>query len=164
MAIGMEDFKKESWRVHPVLDVPAPFPPAVMFSILDTDPRARYKDAFRKMSEAMSGKNPEPAPPMTPGLLRQGLVTAAWDLVFRDVPGDRMSILYRNPGKDEMPAAMIYATMIGSTGPAGTKWLVTRATRFGEKPVCWCKQFNVEKGESTDVRLTTEEMIDLESL
>lgn len=35
---------------------------------------------------------------------------------------------------------------------------------FAGKPVCWCKPVQVEKGMTRDVRLTAEDMIELETM
>jgi len=173
MIASMEDFKKESWGILPVLDVPGLFPPAVMFSFLDSDPRSKYRDTLNRMSQAQNEQKMVPTPPMSHELMRQSLISAAWDSVFHDVPGDRVALLYRNTsqnvssednGQAAPPVAPSYAVGIVSTGPAGTKWLVTRATRFEGKPVCWCKPVEVEKGKTTDVTLTLQDMIDLETI
>jgi hypothetical protein len=173
MVDGFEFFKKESWGIRPILDVSDQFPPAVMFSILDSDPRSKYRDTLKKMSEAQNLQRLEPAPFLTPQLMRQGLLSAAWDSVFHDVPGDRVALLYRNASQnvktevedqDATPVVRVNVVGIVSTEPVGTKWLVTRATRFEDKPVCWCKPVEVEKGKTTDVKLTVQDIIDLETI
>ena len=174
MADNFEFFKNGGWSIRPMLDVPNLLPPAIMFSILDFDPRTKFRDRVNRMSEAQKQQKLEPTPPMTPQLLKQSLLSAAWDSMFRDVPGDKVALLfYRNATQnvktdvdDHGAAPVVRAHMVGfmSTEPVGKKWLVTRATRFGDKPVCWCKLVEVEKGKSTDVKLTEQDMIDLETL
>jgi len=174
MVGNMEDFRKESWSIRPMLDVPDLFPPAVMFSILDFDPRTKFRDRVNRMSETQNQQRLEPIPPVSPQLVRQSLLSAAWDSVFRDVPGDTMGLLFcRNAAQsaktevdDQSAPPVVRAHMVGfmSTEPVGTKWVVTRAARCGDKPVCWCKPVEVEKGKIADVQLTEQDMIDLESL
>lgn len=168
MASSMEDFRKESWRVHPVLDVPELLPPAVMFSIFDSDPRSRYTDILQRMSEKQREQASEPEQSLRPQLMRQGLLSAAWDAVFHDVPGDKIALLCQSKFREmsgEFPGGgPTYWLTIGSTERAGTKWLVTRATQFEGKPVCWCMSINVEKGATTEVALTKQNMIALETM
>ena len=173
MAGSKEYFMKESWGVHPVLDVPDQIPPAVMFSILDFDPRLKYRDILNQMSQALKERNMEPAAATTPQLMKQGLLIAAWDLVFHSIPGDKMALLYHDAGSEvsgeaadqrAKTPARTYAVMIKSTESAGRKWVVTRATFFEDRPVCWCEPVEVEKGKTIDVRLTVKKMIDLETM
>lgn len=173
MIESMEDFKKESWRIRPVLDVPDQLPPAVMFSILDSDPRPKYRDVLNRKSQVQKEQKLEPTPHLTPQLMRQGLLSVAWDSVFHDVPGDKVGLVYRNFGRQvssevtsqgATPVTITHMVGIVSTEPAGTKWLVTRASRFEERVVCWCIPVEVEKGKDTEVMLTGQNMIDLETL
>lgn len=167
MMSTMEDFKKDSWGVHPVLDVPDLFPPAVMFGILDSDPHPKFTENFRRMSEKQKQHEIELQPPLTPDLMRQSLLSAAWDAVFQEVPGNQIAMLIRNEGRpagsNDAGGAMFYSVGIKSNGSPGTKWLVTRATRFGGKAVCWCIPVDVEKGKTIDVSLSLQNMIALEN-
>jgi hypothetical protein len=146
-----------------------------MFTLLDSDPRASYHDTLKRMTQALEGE--EPAPPMTLNIMKYGRLAAAWDSVFRDVPGNRMAIVYQNAGREAgqrvgagaesreaTGTSGVYDVMIGGTEPAGTKWLVTRATTCQGKPVCWCKPVEVEKGKTKDIRLTAGDMINLETI
>jgi hypothetical protein len=166
MMSNVEDFRKDLWGVHPVFDVPDIFPPAVIFSILDRDPRARFKEVLMRMSESRNRLRLESPPAPGPELMRQGLLIAAWDSVFHEVPGDQMALVYRNenrrPAGLTTDAETMRSVMLKSNGPAGTKWLVTRATQFEGKPVCWCIPVDVEAGKNSDVWLTTQNMIALD--
>ena len=166
MTSNREDFSKQSWDLHPVLDVPDLFPPAVMFSILDGDPRSKFKDTLQRMSDRRNQQKVEPLPTVTPQQMRQGLLSVAWDAVFHEVPGDRMTLLYRNEGQQAGNKATgdgaLHMVVIKSTEPPGTKWLVTRATQFEGKAVCWCIPVDVAKGKKSDVSLTLQNMIALE--
>jgi hypothetical protein len=166
MMSSVEDFRKDLWGVHPVLDVPGMFPPAIIFSILNRDPRARFKEVLLRMSESRNRLTQENPPALSPELMRQGLLIAAWDSVFHEVPGDQMALVYRNenrrPAGGTTDEETVRSVMIKSNEPTGTKWLVTRATQFEGKPVCWCIPVNVEAGKNSDVLLTTRNMIALD--
>jgi hypothetical protein len=173
MTDSIEFFKKESWGVRPVLDVPNQFPPAVMFSILDSDPRPKYRDILNRRLEVQKEQKLEPSSPLTPHQMRQGLITSAWDSAFHDVPGDKVGLLYRNFGRqvsseaasqEATPLTTAYVVGIVSTEPAGTRYLVTRASHFEDRVVCWCIPVEVDKGKHTDVMLTVQNMIDLETM
>ena len=163
---NMDQFTKESWGVHPILDVPDLFPPALMFGILDSDPRLKYREMLQRMSEKQHQQQLEPAPPLTPQLLRQLLLSAAWDSLFHDVPGDKMSLLcqdeaHRHSSKASGPERT-YSVAIKSTKSTGTRWLVTRAAMFEKRAVCWCIAVDTVKGETAQVVLTKQNMITLE--
>ena len=159
----VEEFQNQAWRLIPKLDMPELFPSAVMFSILESDPHSKYRTALQKATNAQAGKGFEPPPPLTGAQIQQLTLRAAWDSVFHDVPGDRIGLLIQNPGtKTANPVQ--YAVLIGSTEPPGSRWMVTRATEHGGKTVCWCLPVNVETGKTTEVVLTAENMITLESV
>jgi hypothetical protein len=162
----MEELK--TWRLRPVLNVPDLYPPVVLFSILDADQRSKYKDALNRIKPFKLVS--DPASPVDPQLMRQSQLSVAWDSVFHDVPGDRMGLLYRSqepkPGEESGGSARgtpSYMVQIMSDATPGTKWLVTRATRLNEKPVCWCTPVSVEIGKTCEVALTAENMIVLEA-
>jgi hypothetical protein len=164
---SMEDFRKQAWGVHPVLNVPDTFQPALIFSILDRDPRAKHEENRQRMSGNRGQQEAEPTPPMTPELLRELHLIVSWDTVFHDVPGDKMSLLFRNEGRQSGEQAgtpdRMYSVVIKSTEPPSTKWLVTRAAQFEGKAVCWCVPLEVEAGTNTEVLLTPQNMIRLGS-
>jgi hypothetical protein len=161
-----EDFMNGCWGLHPVLDVPELFPPAVMFSIRDSDPHAQFTEAVRRLSEKQSQHKVERPSSVTPEIMRQAMLRVAWDSVFHDVPGDKLGLLYQNESRHASTEGaheeVAYAVMIKSNEPAGTKWLVTRATQFKGRSVCWCVPVNVQNGKSTEVALTVQNMITLE--
>ncbi len=167
MSSNTEDFTKESWRLHPILDVPDLFPPAVMFGILDGDPRSTYRDTLQRQSAKWDQHEFEPPPLLTPEMMRQAMLRVAWDSVFHEVPGDKMALLHRNEGRqaggEGVSGDATIGVLIGSNGPAGTKWLVTRATQFEGKTVCWCVPVDVQKGKKADVLLTVQNMITLDA-
>jgi hypothetical protein len=156
----------EAWAVNPRLDMPDLFPPAVMFSIHDSDPQVKFKDALGRLSEAKHHHTLGPLPQLTPSMMRQLTLRSAWDSVFHHIPGDRMVLLCQIPA---LPSGAkpgehtVHAVVIKSTEPAGKKWIATRATEFHGKAVCWCVPVDVEKGTRVEVVLTADTMITLES-
>ncbi len=169
---SIEEFKREAWSLHPILDVPTLYPPAVLFSVLDSDPRPRYRDQLNKMREKSREQVSDSDSPLDARLMRQSQLSVAWDSVFHEVPGDRIALLFQNqerPGSQQGPpkesgsVGPAYAVMIKSNAPPGTKWLATRSTRFKGQLVCWCIPVELEMGKTTDVSLTMQNMIFLES-
>lgn len=161
----IEDFAKEAWGVHPMLNVSGLFPPAVLFSILDSDPRPKFKEALQKLLAIRQQQEPGIESSIDPHLMHQSQLSAAWDSVLHDVPGDRIGLLYggeERHGADET-IVRTSAVMIKSTALPGSKWFVTRAVRLREKAMCWCIPVEVEKGRTTEVALTENNIITLEA-
>jgi hypothetical protein len=164
MSGKMGEISKKSWEVHPVLDVPDRFPPAVMFAMRDSDPRPEYEKSLQRLVAPRNVNGVDRAEPAVPELLRQEHLRVAWDSTFRQVPGDRLGLLFRNEGRDagEEEGEAQYTVVIKSDEPEGKRWFVTRATEFEGRIVCWCLQFEVQKGARVAIGLTEENMITLE--
>ena len=86
-------------------------------------------------------------------------IGAMWDMAFKKVTGDKVYLLTGPSGLGER---MIHG--YGSNGPAGTKWIVTKATRSGEDLLCWCIPVEVAPGPPVVVKLSEENLFDLEEL
>lgn len=167
-----ESFRSESWSLHPSLDFDDLFPPAVLFSIFEYDPRPKFKDHLKKMQETWR----EEASPSTAADLedvRQARLSAFWDWVFHEIPGDQVGLLLpsRKVRAGDVPKnaegqqqTLTHAVVIASNSAPGTKWLVTRATRYRQRPVCWCLPVEVEKGKVREVSLSRGNMTELETL
>jgi hypothetical protein len=159
------DFSSGSWELHPVLDVPDRFPPAVMFSIRDSNPQPEYESSLRELLGKQRDRRMDPASSVAPEMMRQGMLHVAWDSVFREVPGDRVGLLFRNEGRqageEEGEEVATYTVVIKSNEPAGKKWFVTRASRFEGRIVCWCLPIEVHKGTRTAIALTPQNMLTL---
>jgi|WetSurMetagenome_2_1015567.scaffolds.fasta_scaffold637024_1 hypothetical protein len=159
--------QREAWSLNPTLDMPELSPPAVMFSIHDSDPLVKFKAALVRLSDAMVHQKLGDLPHVTPSMMKQLTLRSAWDSVFHDVPGDRMGLLSQNPGlspSGNQGEAIVHAVVIMSTEHGGKKWVVTRATEFHGKSVCWCVPVDVEKGMRSEVVLTSANMTTLESV
>jgi hypothetical protein len=104
-------------------------------------------------------------------LMRHGQLAALWDSLFRDVPGDKINLLYCYPaakpkskrGKARGVAMPPVATMLASNGAPGTKWVVTRAILHEDRSVCWCLPVTVSTGKTTKIRLTPRNMMVLDA-
>lgn len=165
MIRGVENFNSQAWEVHPVLEMPGTFLPALIFTILDFDPREKYEENWQRRWEDWAKLELGPKPPMTPESLPETLLSVAWDAVFHEVQGDKMALLFRDEGRISGGQAgtpdRMHPVMIKSTEPPSAKWLVTRAARFQGKAVCWCIPFKVEAGKKTEVLLTLQNMTTL---
>ncbi|RPH36658.1 hypothetical protein EHM92_04120 [bacterium] len=168
----IEEFRQESWRLHPSLDFEDLFPPAVLFAVFESDPRPKFKDHLTKiLGELEKQASASSAADLQD--VKQARLSASWDWVFREIPGDQVGLLLPVHGQvtgasrshaEGQPLARVYSIVIGSTSPPGTKWLVTRATRYKQRPVCWCLPINVQKGKVSEVSLSRGNMTELETL
>jgi hypothetical protein len=157
----------ESWSLHPILDVPEGFLPAVMFAIRDTDVSSVYRKVLQKLIEQQKERQADRGGSVAPELMRQAMLRVAWDSVFRNVPGNEVGLLFRNEGgqesndgqEAEAPVSMV---LIKSNAPEGRKWIVTRATAYEGKVVCWSVSFDARNGERAEVVLSEDNMITLE--
>ncbi len=162
---SLNEFAGDAWTLHPVLSIPKLFPPAVLFSVFDSDPLEKYKEALERLSQRLLDKQVDPPPGLDPQIFQQGKLIVAWDTLFQEVPGNRVGLLYQNPEEsrgngdaDKQGVGQMVGVWIKSNAPAGPKWFVTRATRLDGKPVCWCIRIDVEKGKTSEVVLTEENM------
>lgn len=162
---SLNEFAMDAWTLHPVLSAPKLFPPAVLFSVFDADPLEKYKEALERLSQRAPDKRADPPPGVDPQIFQQSKLTVALDTVFQEIPGNRVGLLYEHPGQsrsngdaDKQGAGQEVGVWIKSNAPAGPKWFVTRATRLAGKPVCWCIRIDVEKGKTSEVVLTEENM------
>jgi hypothetical protein len=83
---------------------------------------------------------------------RRAVMAAAWDGVFKKVPGNH---LYQLRSRATQTVA--------SDAPDGKKWIVTKAVQVKGKPVCWSFPVKVKTGEEIAVTLTEDKAVDLES-
>ena len=162
---SLNEFSRDAWTLHPVLSIPKLFPPAVLFSVFDVDPLEKYQEALKRLSQLALDKQAEPPPGVDPQTFQQSKLTVAWDTVFREIPGNQVGLLYQNPEQTrgngdagKQGGGQMAWVGIKSNAPAGPKWFVTRATQLGGKPVCWCIRIDVEKGKTSEVVLTEENL------
>lgn len=166
------EFLKKTWRLQPELEVPDLLPPVVLFSLFDSDPRVKFVERLRSASEEPNRPDPTLSTDLDPELLRHGRLLSLWDSLFREVPGDRLGLIYQHPSRSRPSAskkrraratAVTVGTLLASNDPPGEKWLVTRATLYRQKSVCWCLPVTVKTGKTEKVRLTPKNLMDLDA-
>jgi hypothetical protein len=163
MKPNIEAWQRDAWKVHPKLNVPGKFPSAVMFALFDSDPREKFSDIWKQSADAEISLRENLHPPMTSALLHESLLFAAWDQVFHRTPGDRVALLFNRSRDNSMASSSqsesTIEIMVSSNEAADSKWLVTRASWYDGKAVCWCIPINVQQGQTTDVDLTVQNMV-----
>lgn len=160
-------FGNDAWGLLPRLAMPDLVPPAVMFSLFEEDPRGRYRAALQKLSGTEGHTRAASHPALTPAMMHQLVLRAAWDSVFREVRGDRMGMLCQHVDvmtgtSADAPRSSV--VLIKSTDPPGRRWLATRATEYRGKTVCWCVPFDAVTGDRVDMELNRENMTTLDAL
>jgi len=150
----IENWKRSTWQITMKLDTPNLVPPAVQFTVLDKDPvpgfGARVKGLqgyYKKQLERVEDQAKRE-------LIRSSQMEVGWDKGFKDVTGDEVHLLISAPGVFEG---------LSSNNPDGKKWLATKIVHIKGKPVCWCIPVTVKTGKETQVTLTENNMLDLES-
>jgi hypothetical protein len=150
----VENWERSTWRITLKLDTPNLVPPAVQWTVLDKDPvpgfGARVKQMqgyHKKQLEGVDDKAKKE-------LIRSSQMTVDWDLGFKEVTGDHVYLVTSAPGVHHV---------LGSNAPGGKKWVVTKIVQIKGNPVCWCLPVTVETGRETQVTLTENNMLDLES-
>jgi hypothetical protein len=169
MVIDIKEFRNTTWRLRPVLDVPDLQPPVVLFSVFDADPRPKFKEILRSTSGRAGAALPEATAGIDPKMFRHGQLTAMWDSLFREIPGNRISFLYQStPPKGGVRSkrgiarrVTVHATVLASNEPPGTKWVVTRAILHLGRSVCWCVPVTVTTGKTSKVRLTPKNLMEI---
>jgi hypothetical protein len=171
MTTKRNEFLKNTWRLQPELEVSDLLPPVVLFSLFDADPRVKFSELLRSASEETRLPDARLTAGLDPELLRHGRLTTLWDSLFREVPGDRLGLIYQNrpngrsrasKKRKARAAAVTVGTLLASDNPPGEKWLVTRATLYHQKSVCWCLPVTVATGETKKVKLTPKNLMDLD--
>lgn len=164
------DFFKKGWMVMPRLSFPELYPPALLVSLMDKNPEEMYMRHLREQKKA-SQKQPfiEDAIPEEVKALAMGI---AWDTIFKEVSGDQVFLLFQSreapEGILQMPERKLSIknmkpfVMMGARGPAGERWLVSKAVFHEGRPFCWCIRVLPVVGESVKIILTRENRYKLE--
>jgi hypothetical protein len=150
----LERWKRSTWQMILKLETPNLVPPAVQWTVLDKDPvpgfgarvkgmQAHYKKQLERVDDEAKKK-----------LLRSSQMTVGWDLGFKEVTGDQVNLLISAPGVSHI---------VSSNAPGGKKWIATKIVQIKGKPVCWSIPVTVETGKETQLTLTENNMLDLES-
>ena len=139
----------DSWHINVELDMPGPEPQAVQYAILDSDPVPRFEGHLRHLKKVFAeqaGKGGQSKQ------LREDRTANIWDIGFSDVRGDQLWLLTK-----------FLRGGLGSTLPAGKKWIVTKIVHIDGKPVCWCIPVEVKKGGQINVALNQGNTFDLKA-
>jgi hypothetical protein len=139
----MEEWARKTWRIQLSLRVRGRVPFEVSYAFFDEDPVPAFKAAVKKW-QSKSGS--------VSGEERRAVMVAAWDGVFKKVPGNHLYQL--RPGGTQT---------VASNAPDGKKWIVTKAVQIKGKSVCWSFPVKVKTGEEIAVTLTEDKAVDLES-
>ena len=85
-------------------------------------------------------------------LVRVAQLKGDWDNGFKDVTGENLSLLTKQPG-----------TVLSSNRPDGKKWVVTKTVDIEGRPVCWCIPVEVKIGKRVYVTFKKSNTFDLQT-
>jgi hypothetical protein len=149
---GIEEWKRETWRLVLHIDSESLDPPVVQFAVLDKDPLADFRAAVKK-GLSFYRKQLERAENESQKTLQRTVgMSHSWDSVFRHVTGVEVYLL-TSSGYHEF----------SSNTPDGKRWFVTKCETSGGKPVCWCVPLEVTKGKEFEVTLAKGNMFNLDA-
>jgi hypothetical protein len=137
--------RKQGWAVQPELVMPDLYPPVIQVAIFDSDPAdayTRYLGEHRKI-EAKHGLFSI----MDRDISKYAIIKTAWNRVFREIPGDRLSILFRPADKpvgylDRRSGRLridnqALACVIPSLLTREEFWLASKAVDYEGGVICW---------------------------
>ena len=137
-----DEFKRTHYIIDIKLQMPGLDPPAVQMAVFYEDPVNYFDQHLRiaKVNSYVSDPNFDPT----------GWMLGCWDGSFRMISGDRLYLLTMEPVRY-------------TSSDIGKKvWIVTKAARVGEKPVCWRIPLKVKFGKEYQVVLSKNNQFDLE--
>jgi hypothetical protein len=152
---NMESWERSAWRMTLKLDTPDLVPPAVQWTVLDKDPVPGFGARVKRMQGYCKKQLERQDDEAKKVLFRSAQMTVGWNLGFKEVTGDQVDLLISGPDAPHI--------LVSSNAPDGKKWVVTKVVRIKGKHVCWCIPVTVETGKETQVTLTENNMLDLES-
>ncbi len=147
---------RSTWRLSIALDAPDLEPPVVQYALFDKDPVAGYIARLKDVRANYQSRLERAASKADKDMIQTSQMTVLWDLGFRDVSGADVHLL--KSSSLDAPG-----TMIGSNGPDGKKWIVSKTVQSDGKPTCWCVPVYVKKGRQTEAALTEANAFDLQS-
>jgi beta-lactamase regulating signal transducer with metallopeptidase domain len=139
----MEEWSRKTWRIQLSLRVRGSAPLEVSYAMFDEDPVPAFKASVKKWQSKNGSVSGEE---------RRAVRAAAWDGVFKRVPGNR---LYQLQSRGVQALA--------SNAPDGKKWIVTKVVQIKGKAFCWSVPVKVKTGNDITVTLTEDKAFDLES-
>ena len=164
MIIGRKEWERTTWRVSPRLDTDDLAPCAVQYAIIDADPVERLRTEIARSETIAPVDRADEAE-----AVRQGRREAAWESIFRDVPGDRVYLLedYGLPEATDPAASTatrsFVSVLISSNDAEGQKWLVTKVLRAGGRRLVWSVPFQARRGHLTTIVLRESNASDLDA-
>lgn len=144
---GHHELPEGTWCLRLALEPQAVDAPALQWAIFSEDPRHQFVADQRVLADHL--KKPG-APQVERG---PGWLVASWNRLFRAITGDRLYILTSAP-----------YNALTTNERGGHKWLATKAVRSGAAEVCWCIPFDVATGQVVQIRLDSENRINLSNL
>ena len=91
--------------------------------------------------------------------LRDAYLTITWDQSFTSINGYRVFLL-----TDSRHSVGTNGSTIASSSPDGKKWVVAKSMKVDGEPVVWCVPIIVEKGQTVNVVLSDDNMMELAEL
>jgi len=171
MASSANDWKNRTWGLHPQLEMPHLRPCVVQCAIFETDPRIGFIDRARLLKQNAKVE-PSDGVSISNRELLLSLRAAAWNKGFKSVSGDDVFLLkdFRpipekldpDSGRKWVEMTQMESLFISSNGTEGKKWLATAVLHYDGGSCYWCIPFEAKKGETTQIKLTKENAIDLE--
>lgn len=150
-------WKAKTWRIGFQLNTPDTGPQAVQYTILDHDPAPGYLAEVKRMQEFYRQQLEKADTEAWREQHRRAQMQVSWNAGFQDVSGDRLWLLVRHPDG----GSRSYSNVMSSNGPAGKKWVVTKAASAEGRVVCWCIPVEVKTGEDVQVTFNQGNTFDL---
>lgn len=150
----LEHWRRSTWQMTMNLETRNLNPPAVQWTVLDKDPIPGFYDRVKRMKGYYIERLAQAEDDTDKELNRSSQMTVSWDLGFEEVTGDKVYLLTR---------ARKNSQGYSSNAPDGKKWIVTKVVQIKGKPVCWCIPVTVETGKEIIIKLTGDNIFDLES-
>ena len=150
-------------RVLIHLDFPGLFPQAVMYSLVDTNPRLAFPAALHAVRKAQPSHTLVQAPNAL-------LACLAWDELSAQTSGSRMMLAVPKdyPSPTESGSLLVHETalVVSSSGPPTTRqrWLLSRSSMFKDRAVAWCLPVSLAPGSTQTIVLNQGNATDLETL
>jgi hypothetical protein len=155
-----QEWMQESWRIIISLDMPDLIPPVVQYAVFDEDPTPEFEKTLRINRKLQSKFLDAAKSPAEKTMIQNAFFESNWNFVFKKVTGDQVSLLVSAAYIKEA-TGLYRMSSVGSNGPAGKKWIVTKIVQIKDKPICWCLPLDTEIGKDVTVVLNKQNVFDL---
>lgn len=153
-------WKDSTWQISPALNARELDPAAVQFAVLESDPIEDYRKLLIKSGVQFRKEIEEERDVSKRELHKRVQMSVTWDGLFRAARGDQVYLLA--PSKSKANESRVRKTIVSSSSPQGRRWLTTKVTNLGDRPVCWCIPVDATIGKSIEVELRKENLFDLQ--